>query len=49
MTPRSTIRLAGCDLDYAGNAYEIRTEVSCPTIGPLENMVSLLVKILVEK
>ena len=30
MMSRSTRRLAGSDLDYAGNESDVRTEVSCP-------------------
>ena len=33
MTPLSTRKLAGSDLDYAGNASEVRKEGSLPTRG----------------
>ena len=47
MTSRSTRRLAVSDYDYAGNLSEVITEVSRPTPGPLNNVVSILVNILV--
>ena len=46
---RSTSRLAGSESVYVGNASKVCTERSCPTHVPLDNVVSLLVKILVEK
>ena len=47
MIPRSTVRLAGNELDYAGNAPKVSTEGSRPINGHLDNVGSLLVKVLV--
>ena len=47
MTSRSTRRLAVSEYDYAGNLSEVSTEGSRPTPGPLNNVVSILVNILV--
>ena len=49
MTLRSTGRLARSDFNKAGNASKVCKERSSPTTGPLDNMGSLLVKILVER
>ena len=48
MRSRSTGRLAWSDLDQAVNTSEVHTEVSRPTYGPVDNVGSLLVTILVE-
>ena len=47
MTSRSTRSLEGSDLDYTGNTYEVRIEGSRKNPGPLDKVVSLLVKIIV--
>ena len=47
MTSLSTGSLAGSDLDYAINAFKVRTEGRSPTPVPVYNAVSLIVKILV--
>ena len=49
MTSHSTGILAGSDLDQAGNASEVRTEGSHPTLGPLDNAGSLIFNILGKK
>ena len=47
MMSRSTGRLAESDSNYGVNAYEVRAEGSRLTTGPLDNVGSLLVKIIV--
>ena len=48
MKSRSTGRLTGSELDQAVNFSKVRTELSYPTPGPLDNMGYVLVKICVE-
>ena len=47
MISRSTGSFDGSDSDQAGNESKVLTEVIHTTTGPLDNTVSLLVKILV--
>ena len=47
MTSHSNRMLAGGDLDYTGNAYEVHIELSCPIPDPLDKVGSIIFKILV--
>ena len=49
ITSHSIGRWVGSDLDYTVNASWVRKEGSFPTTGPLKDVGSLLVSILVER
>ena len=47
ITSHSTVRLEGSDLYQVGGASEVCTDGSCPNPGPLDNLASLYVNIIV--
>ena len=49
ITSNSTRKFSGIQLNKAGNAHELRTEGIHPTPCPLGIMVSLLIKIILER